>query len=287
MYPKPDRSDQTPHPAKTPDDESIDLGFCEGVLSDGRPYRAEVWAESQITMLTFFFSSIGLEHASDEVLTQLLVDEGLVEFLSDHRYVSGLKMRDAAGCEMWSVNVVVGDEDELYVNDLLSPGGARARPRTEAPRDTQAPVKLLYRIVPHNGGVVFARPERAVEIAKIHDAIASSSTWRDFESAMSAEHFSQLIAKSFVEIGEPRPEPGDPFSGECIPGWTDGDYPEWLQQEMDGVVPRTILEQFGRLESTSINGSFWFVPKECLSEICDAIRSLGWEVENAQELPFH
>jgi hypothetical protein len=34
--------------------------------------------------------------------------------------------------------------------------------------------KLLYRVVPHNGGVVFATPERAGFIAKIHTAINQS-----------------------------------------------------------------------------------------------------------------
>ena len=87
-------------------------------MSDGRPYRVEAWAESQVMMLTYFFSTRGLEDASDSTLTQLLVDEGLVEFLSDKRYVSALKTTDAAGSEMWSVNLVVGDDDLEYVRRL-------------------------------------------------------------------------------------------------------------------------------------------------------------------------
>ena len=53
MYPKPNRSDQKQNFVKTADDEALDIGWNEGFLSDGRPYRVECWAENHITMLTF------------------------------------------------------------------------------------------------------------------------------------------------------------------------------------------------------------------------------------------
>jgi len=54
-FPIPDRSKQ---PARRVKDEEgvIDVGWCEGVLSDGRAFRAEMWAQDQISLLTFFFS---------------------------------------------------------------------------------------------------------------------------------------------------------------------------------------------------------------------------------------
>ncbi len=68
-------------------------------------------------MLTYFFSSRGLETYSDDQFASLLESEGLVRFLDTRRYVSAMPVKDAAGNDMWSVNVVVGDEDETYISD--------------------------------------------------------------------------------------------------------------------------------------------------------------------------
>jgi len=40
--------------------------------------------------------------------------EGLLRFVSDKRYASGRLASDVAGNPMWEVNIVIGDEDELY-----------------------------------------------------------------------------------------------------------------------------------------------------------------------------
>jgi len=72
MYPKPDRSNKTQNFVKSEENPAIDLGWNEGLISDGRPYRVECWAEYQITMLTFFFSTTGMENYSDLMFKELL-----------------------------------------------------------------------------------------------------------------------------------------------------------------------------------------------------------------------
>ena len=144
--------------------------------------------------------------------------------------------------------------------------------------------KLLYRIEPHNRGVVFAEPERARLIAKIHDAISNSRTWKEFRDAVPKEEYRAIIS-SFDE-GE-KPRVSDEFSGEAVPGWNDGDYPPWLQQEMDKVMPREVLEKFGTRTPTAINGNFWHIPKGNLDAICANLCELGFELELAQDLNFH
>ena len=120
MYPKPDRSDQIRNFVKSEENEAIDVGWNEGSLSDGRQYHVECWAEDQITMLTFFFSSVGLETYSEALLKGLLEEENLVQFITSDAPISVMLITDVSGNELWSVNVVVGTEDELFANDLLS-----------------------------------------------------------------------------------------------------------------------------------------------------------------------
>jgi hypothetical protein len=56
---------QTQNFVKSEENEALDLGWSEGFLSDSRPYRVECWAENQVTMLTIFFSTGGMENYSD------------------------------------------------------------------------------------------------------------------------------------------------------------------------------------------------------------------------------
>ena len=111
-FPAPDRTAQTVNRTKSADGV-IDIGWCEGVLSDGRPFRAEMWAQDQISMLTFFFGTLGLEALGDGALFALVEKEGLVRPAPKAApSFSVRKWSDPSGAEFWSVNVVVGTEDE-------------------------------------------------------------------------------------------------------------------------------------------------------------------------------
>jgi hypothetical protein len=88
-------------------------------------------------------------------------------------------------------------------------------------------------------------------------------------------------------MGQPRPRSTDAFSGESICGWSDGDYPPWLQREMDLFLPKEVLRRYGTQPSSVLNGSFWLIPSENLEAVCDALRGLGWVLERAQKLEFY
>jgi hypothetical protein len=114
-FPAPDRSRQTVHRSRD-EDGVVDIRWCDGVMSDGRPFRAELWAQDGVTMLTFFFSSDGIAAVDKDHLGKLVVDEGLVSFKPDgRRMIEARPIADDAGSQMWSVNVVVGDEDESHL----------------------------------------------------------------------------------------------------------------------------------------------------------------------------
>lgn len=116
-YPVPDRSDQVRVRTRTPDDDAVDIGWDSGNLTGGRPYIVECWAQEQVTMLTYFFSMRGLESATDDDFRRLLESEGLLKFTSGRRFVASRPWVDASGNELWSVNVVVGDDNHTYVDD--------------------------------------------------------------------------------------------------------------------------------------------------------------------------
>lgn len=99
-------------------DDSVEIGWHRGHFSDGRPYLAECWAMDGVTLLTFFFSRDGLETLDDERAGDLLARESVVEFLAS-RYVEARPIEDDAGEEMWSVTVVIGDDEDLFAESSL------------------------------------------------------------------------------------------------------------------------------------------------------------------------
>ena len=119
--PKPDRSDTSPNLAKTAENPVLDLGWNEGILSDSRPYRVEAWAEDQISSLTFFMSTNGIEIYSNAQFADLLEREQLVAYRNGRRRSAyAMPFTDASGNSVWSVNVVTGDDGESFVDVLTA-----------------------------------------------------------------------------------------------------------------------------------------------------------------------
>ena len=119
MFPKPDRSNVVPNFSKTEENDSIDLGWIEGVFNGNRPYRCEYWTIDGVLLVTFFFSTLRLENTSNESLCQLLVNEKLIYSSIDKITAEGRVCEDASGNEIWSVNIVLSDEDTIYAEHSL------------------------------------------------------------------------------------------------------------------------------------------------------------------------
>lgn len=119
MHPKPDRSNHQPNVVKSAENPALDIGWNEGFLSDMRPYRVEAWCEDQVTSLTYFFATGGLEGLTNAQFADLLEREGLLRYLGPRRSAYAMPFTDASGNSLWSVNVVVGNGDETFVEDLV------------------------------------------------------------------------------------------------------------------------------------------------------------------------
>lgn len=118
-YPRPNRANHKPSVDLNPNRDYQDIGWSDGVLSDGRPFRVEYWCWENVSILTYFMSTHGIENATDDYFRELLVDEGLLTFLEARPTLRAKKTKDASGNEMWSVNVAVGDHDELFIKETL------------------------------------------------------------------------------------------------------------------------------------------------------------------------
>ena len=97
-------------------------------MSDGRPYRIECWAQDQITCVTVFMSTEGLETYSKAQFVELLEKEHIVWWKPDAMKSAYAVLRtDASGNSIWSVNVVIGVGDEAPVADSIGLRGYGSR----------------------------------------------------------------------------------------------------------------------------------------------------------------
>lgn len=148
------------------------------------------------------------------------------------------------------------------------------------------PPWLFYRVSPANRGLVFARPERAMEISQIHCAIARSRTWGEFRAAMPEDDFELIAAQLFDLDDLDRPSDNEPFDAVAVPGYVDGDYPPWLQKEMQFVLPREVIEQFGEWQQTAINGVYLHIAEENRARVVATLLRAGYRVERREDLLF-
>lgn len=101
------------------DQKVHNIGYAEGILIDGRPYRLECWAQDQITCITIFISAIGIENlASDEVMNYLEA-EGLYKRIVNTNKGSARKFMDDKANIFWSANLVIGSDEGMYADSLI------------------------------------------------------------------------------------------------------------------------------------------------------------------------
>jgi hypothetical protein len=94
-------------------DDVFDIGWAEGVLRDGRPYRLECWGLAGSTGVTVFVASEGIEAFGAEVVNALLEASRVIttlnaQELSLHHFI------DPAGTPCVSISYIVADEDDDY-----------------------------------------------------------------------------------------------------------------------------------------------------------------------------
>jgi hypothetical protein len=153
---------------------------------------------------------------------------------------------------------------------------------------------LYFREAPHLPALIFATPERAEFIDRLHRAIGESKTWGEFRSRLPLGEYQSLYADVYTsdpevverdaDAREPRND--EQFSCDYVPGFSDGDYPPWLATEQHRFLPEDVLKAFGTRETSPINGLFWSINAEKLEEVLGALRARGYEVVERQDLKF-
>lgn len=157
--------------------------------------------------------------------------------------------------------------------------------------------KTIYWRVAPDDNLVFTLPHIAGFISQIHQAIQTSQTWGEFQSRMPAEtsplgacsgkEFADLWTASRELPGDALLTPQTKFSSAHLPAYCDGDYPPWLQKNLEDYLPGPILRNLGGAYQASIaNGGYWAIPQTSRSKLIAQLMRHGYRPVRRQDLTF-
>ncbi len=96
------------------DERTIYAG--EGITKSGWNYSCEYWTLDQVSNFTYYFDRNIVKRLEKEDLVNFLLHENLVDFYGDKKFVAAGEIIDSKGQLLISVNIVVGDDEDLFAN---------------------------------------------------------------------------------------------------------------------------------------------------------------------------
>lgn len=148
---------------------------------------------------------------------------------------------------------------------------------------------IVYRV----GGdgyscALFAERSSAEHVAQILTALRRSATWGEFRRNLPDGEWEESLQYCIEdEPGDDGRYPADsqyadsaPFHRDMVPGYADGDYPEWLRSStLDWFPPSLIKKYAGMVETSVLNGDALELPAGHADAIADDLRAMGHSVE--------
>lgn len=119
---------------------------------------------------------------------------------------------------------------------------------------------------------VFGGSAQIDELRAVYRALAAAKTWGEFRQMIGPERAEDLREM----MDEDDPPDSAAFSSEDIPGYGDGDWPEWLQQNMLSWVPEDVQERFGSVEASRISGDALIIYAEKGEDVAAALEAQGF-----------
>jgi hypothetical protein len=110
--------------------------------------------------------------------------------------------------------------------------------------------------------------------------------WGAFKKQMPPAEYKKILAEFMAD--NPKPKQDDPFDArECVPKYADGDYPDWLQQEMLKWFPDELVSKCRASKESVHNGEFVSLPADKAEAIAERLREMGYTVQHRPDLTFY
>lgn len=186
---------------------------------------------------------------------------------------------------------------------------------SQVDKDDLAARDLVYGSSNCSKGLVFVQRKVATDLATIWNALSESKTWGKFKAMVGPRIYQGILdrgqfdgcyslasfqfehpdlpeeesARAYrdLRVGGRLPLDEDPFEMYSINGVADGDWPIWPEQLMIAWNPPEILHEYGRSESSALNGPFATLDESREEEIVAAFKRRGYQCVRDDELIAH
>lgn len=130
--------------------------------------------------------------------------------------------------------------------------------------------------------LVFLPAERAQELAAIHFAIATATTWRQFSRIIPAQDWHAAL-QGFSNYEAPVYLDAE-FDSAMLPGFEDGDWPDWPEQSMMRWLPGEVWRKYAVVHQSVINGPFLSFDPKLEAKIVEALEAVGFACQRDNAL---
>lgn len=171
------------------------------------------------------------------------------------------------------------------------------------------PGKLVFGVIDRGCGalnLVFMPQKEAERLRTVHEAL-ESRTWGEFRRRMPSADYEEVLEKfadgyrwhdfdefcgdqddsrereelweeyTSLPVRDRPPLDDDGFNLETIPGLSDGDWPDWAEQLMLRWLPGDVIERFGKVEASVLNGFFLVFDPAKAPGIIAALDAQGYQ----------
>ena len=123
--------------------------------------------------------------------------------------------------------------------------------------------------------LVLIPEDQALELAEVQEAIRRAATWGELKSLLPRRRWLQIV-QGYDEADEPLPADAESFDVDKLPGYADGDWPEWPAQEMLRWMPKEIQERFGDVGASMVSGDSLLIDPASEIDVVAALEKAGY-----------
>jgi hypothetical protein len=129
---------------------------------------------------------------------------------------------------------------------------------------------LVYGTI--DDALVFIDRDLAQELALLRTGIG---TWGQARELLPPRRWQDIVERLEGWEKEP-PASAEPFDLSQIPGYDDGDWPEWPAQLMLDWMPPELIARFGRSTASVLNGDFLDIAAQHEAALVTVLEGAGW-----------
>lgn len=126
---------------------------------------------------------------------------------------------------------------------------------------------------------VFGFTELVEDLGRLRTAIEDATTWGEFRRQVSAERVREIEQRT-----QDSPPDETPFDGDTLPGYGEGDWPEWLHQDMLEWMPKDLASGFGTVSDSLLNGRFLAIDPDDGEDLARELDARGFSCRRDDEL---